>query len=110
MYGLFNEMEPDREYHVFCRRKNLSVSNIKRRICLPQFELGVMSRELREWGYSPTGYLYPEEELRRKRAILRRKMVEFAEQNQDLEQAIYRRAQLERDLGAARAAGKAADE
>ena len=83
---------------------------MKRRICQPQFELGVLSEELRLWGYSPTGYEYPQAELRRKRAILRQKMIAYAEQNPELEQAVYRRAQLERDLGAAQAARKADDE
>ena len=110
MYGLFNEMNTDREYEVHCRLEKLYGSNRKKRLCLPQFERGVM---LEAWDNLETGYTgsgVPEEELRRKREILRQKMIDFAGQNPDLAQAIYERARLERDLAAAEARMKDAAE
>jgi hypothetical protein len=97
MYGLYNEMNDDRRYDVFCRLEKRHASNLQRRVCLPQFE-----NELLEEAYEGTGtwtsFDRPDAELRRHGEVFRQKMIDFAAQNAELEQAIFERAQLQRDL------------
>lgn len=110
MFGLFNDMHTAREYKVYCRREKLYASNRKKRMCLPQFEHGVMDEAWQNLDSGFTSARVPEEELCRKRETLRQMMIDFAEQNPELAEAIYRRAQLERDLAEAEARRKEADE
>jgi len=102
MYGLYNEMNTDREFDIYCRRENVYASRRKERVCLPQFERGVLEEawdDLSTW----TGAGRPQAELQQKREILRRKMIDFAEQNPALRDAIYERARLQRSLQEAEA-------
>jgi len=50
-----------------------------------------------------TGAGRPQAEIRRNREILKQKMMDFAEQNPALKEAIYERANLQRDLAEAEA-------
>lgn len=97
MYGLYNELNTDREYDIHCRLEKVYASNRKERICLPQFEHGVLEEawdDMSTW----TGAGRPEAELRRKREILKQKMIDFSEQDPELKKAIYERARLQREL------------
>lgn len=109
MYGLWNEMNTDRRFDVHCRLEGVYASRRKERICLPAFEHGVLEEswdDLSSW----TGAGRPEAEIRENREIMRKKMIEFAEQNPALHAAIIERAQLQRDLSAAEARGDNGDE
>ena len=104
LYGLFNELNDDRDYDVHCRLEGVYASRRKERICLPAFEHGVLEEswnDLDTW----TGAGRPNAEIRKKREIFRQKMMEFAAQNPELEKAIYERANLELKL--TEAAGRA---
>lgn len=109
MYGLYNEMNTDREYDIYCRREGVYASRRKERVCLPQFEHGVLEEswnDLSTW----TGAGRPEAELRAKREILRQKMIDFAEQNPALKDAIFERARLQRSLSDAQTSARDAPE
>lgn len=109
MYGLWNEMNTDREFDVHCRLEGVYASRRKERICLPAFEHGILEEswdDLSSW----TGAGRPEAEIREKREIMKRKMIEFAEQNPDLRAAIIERAKLQRDLAEAEARGDYGEE
>jgi len=102
MYGLYNEMNTDREFDIHCRLEKVYASNRKERICLAAFEHGVLEEswdDLSTW----TGAGRPQAEIRRNREILKQKMMDFAEQNPALKEAIYERANLQRDLADAEA-------
>jgi hypothetical protein len=104
LYGLWNEMNDEREFDVYCRLEGVYASRRKERICLPAFEHGVLEEswnDLSTW----TGAGRPEAEIRKKREIMRNKMIEFAQQNPDLHSAIIERATLQRDLDAAESRG-----
>jgi len=109
MYGIWNEMNTEREFDVHCRLEGVYASRRKERICLPAFEHGVLEEswdDLSTW----TGAGRPEAEIREKREILRKKMIEFAAQNPDLRAAIIERANLQRDLAEAEARDDDGDE
>ncbi|MDH3441672.1 MAG: hypothetical protein OEM63_13015, partial [Gammaproteobacteria bacterium] len=109
MYGLWNEMNTEREFDVHCRLEGVYASRRKERICLPAFENGILEEswdDLSSW----TGAGRPQAEIREKREIMRKKMIEFAEQNPDLRAAIIERARLQRDLTEAEARGDYGDE
>ena len=109
MYGLWNELNTDREFDVHCRLEGVYASRRKERICLPAFEHGILEEswdDLSSW----TGAGRPEAEIREKREIMKQKMIEFAEQNPDLRAAIIERANLQRDLAEAEARGDDGDE
>ena len=111
MYGLFNEMNMDREYDIHCRLERIYNSNRKERICQPAFEQGILEESWYDLStYTDAGR--PEAELRHKREILRQKMTEYAEKNPALKKAIFERAQLQRKLRDARSGkrGAAQDE
>jgi hypothetical protein len=104
LYGIWNELNDDREFDVHCRLEGVYASRRKERVCLPAFEQGVLEEswdDLSTW----TGAGRPEAEIRRKRQIMQRKMIEIAEQNPDLAAAIIERAKLQRDLVEAEARG-----
>jgi hypothetical protein len=106
LYGIFNEMNTDREFDVHCRLEKVYASNRKARVCLPAFEYGVLEEswnDLSTW----TDAVRPAAEIRRNREIFKQKMIDFAEQNPELKKAIYERAQLQRDLREAEARTRA---
>ena len=109
LYGLFNELNDDRDYDVHCRLEGVYASRRKERICLPAFEHGVLEEswnDLDTW----TGAGRPNAEIRKKREIFRQKMMEFAAQNPELEKAIYERANLELKLTEAEGRGRVTPE
>ena len=109
MYGLWNELNTDREFDVHCRLEGVYASRRKERICLPAFEHGILEEAWDDLS-SYTGAGRPEAEIREKREIMRKKMIEFAEQNPALRAAIIERAQLQRDLADAESRGDYGDD
>jgi len=101
MYRLFNGMTTDRRYQVHCALASSAGTRLKRRTCLPNFERGVLN-EAYDDSSTWTSFNIPEGVLERHRKAFRQMMIEFADQSPELERAIYARAQLERDLRAAR--------
>lgn len=110
MYEIANNFIDDPMYKTYCRRETRAGTNIKRRICLPGYE-----RELMEdaWetekamarmgeGSFTFNYKLPEAELRQHRENMKQKMIEIAAEQPELEEAIYKRAQLQRDYDMAR--------
>jgi hypothetical protein len=97
MYGLYNEMNTDRQFDIHCRLEKVYASNRKKRICLAAFEHGVVFDTWEDFSPS-TGTVNPRAEIRRNREILKQKMMDFAEQNPALKEAIYERANLQREL------------
>ena len=104
MYGLFNKLNKDPLYNVHCRLEKGFASNIRRRVCKPEFEREIMSEVLEdeirmgnlgEQNYS-SSYSLPASELRDHREELKRRMIRLAEENPELAQAIYKRAELQR--------------
>ena len=109
LYGIWNELNDDREFDVHCRLEGVYASRRKERICLPAFEQGILEEswdDLSTW----TGAGRPEAEIRRKREIMRQRMIEAAQQNPELAAAIIERAKLQRDLAEAEARGDYGDE
>ncbi len=102
IYGIWNEMNDDREFDVHCRLEGVYGSRRKERICLPAFEHGVLEEAWYDLG-TWTGAGRPQAEIRSKREIMRQKMIEFAEQNPELAEAIFQRARLQRELAEAEA-------
>lgn len=109
LYGIWNELNDDREFDVHCRLEGVYASRRKERVCLPAFEQGILEEswdDLSTW----TGAGRPEAEIRRKREIMRQRMIEAAQQNPDLAAAIIERANLQRELAEAEARGDDGDE
>ena len=104
LYGIWNQMNDDREFDVHCRLEGVYASRRKERICLPAFEHGVLEESWNDLSRY-TGAGRPEAEIREKREIMRQKMIEFAEQNPDLHTAIIERAMLQRELTEAESRG-----
>jgi len=109
LYGIWNELNDDREFDVHCRMEGVYASRRKERICLPAFEHGVLEEAWDDLG-TWTGAGRPQAEIRRKREIMRQKMINFAAENPDLAAAIFERAKLQRDLAEAEARGDYGDE
>jgi len=101
MYRIFNGMTTDRRYQVHCTLSSQPGTRLKRRMCIPNFERGVLN-EAYDDSSTWTSFNIPAGDLERHRKEFRKMMIEFADQNPELERAIYARAQLERDLRAAR--------
>ena len=97
MYALFNDMNQDRRYDVSCTLENRYGSNMKTRVCRPQFERDVLDEAFRD-NSTWTSFDRPEAELRRYREEFRQKMIDFAATNPELQQAVFERARLQRDL------------
>lgn len=104
LYGIWNQMNDDREFDVHCRLEGVYASRRKERICLPAFEHGVLEESWNDLSRY-TGAGRPEAEIREKREIMRQRMIEFAEQNPDLHAAIIERATLQRELTEAESRG-----
>ncbi len=101
IYRIFNSMTTDRLYEVRCSLSSRAGTRLKRHTCLPNFERGVLNEAFDD-SSTWTSFDIPEGDLERHREAFRKMMIEFADQNPELERAIYARAQLERDLRAAR--------
>lgn len=110
LYNIANNLIDDPMYKTYCHRETSAGSNIKRRVCVPGYERELMSEaweaertmgRMGEGSYT-FNYRLPEGEIREHRENLKQKMIELAADNPDLSEAIYKRAQLQRDYEAER--------
>lgn len=96
LYNLFNSLNSDNKYDVYCKREMRTGTNIKsHRICRPQFERDLMFDTREEVSGSFSTNL-PTAEIRRHRAVMREKMLSLAMENPGLSEAILKRAELQR--------------
>lgn len=118
MYNIANSLIDDPLYKTYCSLETSPGTNIKRRVCAPGYERELLAdswndeelmRRAGEGNFT-SDYRLPQSELRKHRENMRQKMIELASQNPKLASAIYRRAELQREYEAARAAKRQKDE
>jgi len=101
MFGIFNSMTNDMRYKTYCRLTSFPGTNLKRRVCVPNFEKGVLEEAFDD-SSTWTSFNIPQAVLEKHRETYRQMMIDFANENPELKQAIFKRAQLEQDLREAR--------
>lgn len=102
MYRIFNTMTSDMRYKTYCKLASSAGTRRKTRVCLPNFEYGVLEEAFDD-SSTWTSFRLPEAVLRRHRVVYREMMIDFAEKNSELKDAILDRANLERELRDTRA-------
>lgn len=97
MFRIFNTMTSDMRYKTYCKLASSAGTRLKKRVCLPNFEYGVLEEAFDD-SSTWTSFRIPEAVLREHRKVYRQMMIDFAEQNPKLKDAILTRANLEREL------------
>ena len=97
LFGLFNELNTDNNYDVYCRDENRVGSKIKFRVCKSNFERGVMPEEWEDAVSSDISSTFelPKAELRRHREAMRQEMIRLVVEHPELMKALDRRTALQ---------------
>ena len=118
MYEIANTLIDDPMYKVYCRLESFAGTRLKQRVCQPAFESRLMEaawEDERMMGRMGEGnytfsYDLPKAEVREYREKLKQKLIELAADNPNLADAIYKRAQLQRDYELARSKVRQVDD
>lgn len=95
LYNLYNSLNSDSQYHIYCKNEMTTGSNIRHRACRPQFERD-MRFITRDEIVGSSDTMLTAAELRRHREIMRKQMLDLAAENPALSEAILNRAALQR--------------
>lgn len=97
LFGLFNELNTDDNYDVYCRDENRVGSKIKIRVCKSNFERGVTPEEWEDAVSSDISSTFelPKAELRRHREAMRQEMIRLVVEHPELMKALDRRTALQ---------------
>ena len=97
LFGLFNELNTDDKFDVYCGKENRVGSKTKVRVCKSNFERGVMTEAWEGAAFNDNSSTFelPKAEIRRHRAEMRQEMTRLVVEHPELMRALDRRTALQ---------------